>query len=444
MFFLFAGGGLAIPFVATLGYVWLDIFQPQNMYYVLFLSSIPVAMIMALAAFGTYFGMDRRSPPPVTPEMALQIMMAIWVTFTSLTVAVAPGLVWSKWDWAFKTILFTTFIPFSIRSRAQIEAFVQVFLFSLAANGYGTNLGLQDGNSGLAEGGLLSTTCLMAIPLALHLAGHTRLLPTSKLWRFMYWGMAGLALATAVGTYERSALIGMGVLGIALVARSKNKAFLAVVVLCVATVIAVSAGTAYMNRMSTITTYQQDTGSAEARLRVWNWTMNFALTHPLGGGFMAFSTSVIEVPGTSTEPAHVETGRAYHSSYFEVLGEQGFPGIAIFFGMALLTFRRLGVMRRMTRDVPEFEWLASLCSSIEIGMLVFFTSSAFVSLSFQPMIWYFVALTLAINGHLYHARRMAQSAPGGWLTAGRMAVSESPLLNGWRNRGTVLPSRSGR
>lgn len=455
MYFLFLGSGVAVPFVATLGYVWLDLLQPQNMTYVLFLSSMPVAMIMGVAALATYLGMDRRSPPPITPELILQLTMAAWITFTSAFLAVVPEYTWDKWDWAFKTIIFTAFVPFVIRSRAQIEAFIQVYLFSLAANfmpfgvkvfisggGYGRNLGLQSGNGGLSEGGLLSTACLMAVPLALHLARHVYLLPPSKIWRFLYLGMVALALATAVGTYERSALIGMGILGLSVIVRSKNKVFYALIVACIALVIAVKAGSAYKDRMATIETYQTES-SAETRIQIWKWTTNFALSHPLGGGFNAFFTSVVEIPGNGNEPAHVEVGRAYHSSYFEVLGEEGFPGLAIFLGITALIFRRLRRLRLMTKDLPEFEWVASLCFSIEIGLAVFFSSGAFVSLSFQPMFWYFTAMALSLNGYVYNAQRAAEPAAQGWRAAGVRLAEASPVLSGWRPKGGATSSRTG-
>ena len=99
--------------------------------------------------------------------------MAIWVTLT-LIWAQVPDAAWEKWDWAFKTVAFATFLPFVIRSRVQIEAFAQTYVFSLAANfvpfglkvlisggGYGRDLGLVGGNSGLGGGGI-----------ALHLLPH--------------------------------------------------------------------------------------------------------------------------------------------------------------------------------------------------------------------------------------------------------------------------------
>ncbi len=456
MYFSFIGSALGVPFVATLGYVWLDLLQPQTMHTVMFLNSFPVALIMGIAALGLYAMLDRRSPPPVTPELILQVMMALWITFTSQFFAVAPDLTWDKWNWAFKTIAFTTFVPFVIRSRVQIEAFVQIFLLALAANfmpfgakvlisggGYGVNLGLQDGNAGLAEGGFLSTACLMAVPLALHLAAHTEILPKAKIWRLMYWTMAGLGIATAVGTYERSALLGMGILGGTVVLRSKNKIMYGIVVACVAGVIAFNAGSAYKARMGTIESYHSE-GSAEARIRIWQWTLGFASSHPLGGGFNAYVTSVVEVPDSSEGPAHVETGRAYHSSYFEVLGEQGFPGLSMFLSLAALTFWRLGRMRRMTKGVPDFEWVASLCSATEVGLAVFFTSGAFVSLGFQPMFWYFIAITLCLNGYLYNAQRIGEPAKPGWRATGVELAGASPLLNDWRSKGASSAQRMSR
>ena len=132
--------------------------------------------------------------------------------------------------------MFSAFIPLVIRSRVQIEAFAQVYVFTLAANfipfgakvlisggGYGHNLGLMGGNGNLSEGGLLSIVVLMTIPLALHLGRHTQLLPHTRLVKFGYIGLAGAALVTALGTYERSALVGMVALGRYMFMRSRHK-----------------------------------------------------------------------------------------------------------------------------------------------------------------------------------------------------------------------------
>ena len=55
----FLGVSGSAPFVATLGYVWVDTFGPQNVAYIL-LNQIPVAMIMGAVAVGAYLLLDRR------------------------------------------------------------------------------------------------------------------------------------------------------------------------------------------------------------------------------------------------------------------------------------------------------------------------------------------------------------------------------------------------
>ncbi len=346
LYLSFLGLGVATPFVMTLGYVWVDTFRPQEVSYII-LNQFPVAMIMGGGAILAYFLLDRRSPPPLMLPSVVTVAIAIWMTVT-LVWAELPDRAWVKWDWAFKSVAFAAFVPLVIRSRVQIEAFAQTFVFSLAANfvpfglkvlisggGYGQNLGLQAGNSGLAEGGQLSTVCLMAVPLALFLGKHGQLIPRLPMMNVAYAGVAALAVVTALGTYERSALVGLVVLGLYMFVRSRRK-FLYVIVAgtAAAVIVAYSAGT-WEARVATIGNYATE-GSAQTRIQVWLWTLGYALTHPLGGSFTAYANNVIVVPGDASNPGgSLEIGRAWHSIYFEMLGELGWPGLAMF-----LTWRR--------------------------------------------------------------------------------------------------------
>ena len=66
------GVGATTPFVLTLGYVWVDTFQPQMVAYFI-LNELPVAFIMGAGAFLSYFLMDRRSPPPLMLQSVLMV-----------------------------------------------------------------------------------------------------------------------------------------------------------------------------------------------------------------------------------------------------------------------------------------------------------------------------------------------------------------------------------
>jgi len=442
----FVGLSTVAPFVATLGYVWVDTFTPQNVAYIV-LNQMPVAMIMGAVAVGGYFLLDRRSPPPLSAESLLMVCIVIWVNLTMIW-AQAPDAAWEKWDWAVKTLAFATFIPLVIRSRVQIEAFAQTYVFSLAATfvpfglkvlisggGYGQNLGLTGGNSGLAEGGLLSTVCLMAVPLAIHLSKHSQLIPRMKLLPLAYWFVAALAVITAVGTYERSALIGIVALGLYMWVRSKNKFAFGLVAVLIAVLLIYTTSSAWNARVSTIGDYQQE-NSAFTRILVWRWTLGFVATHPLGGGFQTFLINHIEFPATETQPATEQFGRAFHSIYFEMLGEQGYPGLAMLFLITGISFYKLHRLARKARAYPELEWITSLSNALQSGMAVFLSCGAFVGIMFQPMYWYFIAMSISLNAYMWRVERQEAKPVSGWrsMTAQARPPSVQPDFPDWRTR----------
>jgi putative inorganic carbon (HCO3(-)) transporter len=443
----FLGLSFRAPFIATLGYIWVDTFQPQAVAYIV-LNDLPVAMIMGSMSLVLYLLLDRRSPPPLTLQTVLQASMAIWVTLT-LIWAQRPEAAWIKWDWAFKTIAFATFIPYVIRSRVQIEAFAQTYVFSLAANfvpfgvkvllsggGYGVNLGLQSGNAGLAEGGFLSTSCLMAVPLAIFLASHSQIIPKLRVLPLAYWGIAGLAVVTAIGTYERSALFGCVVLGVYMWIRTKHKFSFGIVLAIVACLVIYTSSGAWNSRVSTISDYQSDS-SAMVRILVWKWTLNFVATHPFGGGFVTYLVNHVELPAAGAEPAHTEYGRAFHSVYFEVLGEHGYPGLLMFLLLAGSTFVMLRRIAKKARPHPELQWVVGLSNALQSGLAVFMTCGAFVGVAFQPMFWYFVSMSICLNAYMWRVEHQDAVGESGWR-ASALRLANSPPVEpdalDWRTR----------
>ena len=428
----------------TLGYVWVDTFQPQAVAYFI-LNELPVAFIMGAGAFLTYFVLDRRSPPPLMLASVCMVGLAIWMTVT-LSWAELPDRAWTKWDWAFKAMVFAAFVPLVIRSRVQIEAFAQTYVFSLAANfvpfglkvlvsggGYGRNLGLQAGNSGLAEGGYLSTVCLMAVPLALFLGKHGKLIPRLPMMNLAYAGIALLAFVTAIGTYERSALVGMVMLGLYMFVRSRRKWVFGLLAGIMAVGVIVLAAKSWDARVSTIDQYSTES-SALTRLLMWQWTLNYAASHPFGGSFDAYGVSTIMMPPDALHPGgYVQNGRAYHSIYFEVLGDLGYPGLIMFLTAAASSLFSLIRLSRKCRKIPDLVWVADMSDAVQSGMLVFLSAGAFVGLAFQPPFWYFVAMGVCLRAHVWHAERAEAGDLQGWrLVARQTREAMANASPGWQ------------
>nr|WP_294509878.1 putative O-glycosylation ligase, exosortase A system-associated [uncultured Rhodopila sp.] len=415
VFLAFIGLGFQTPFVLTLGYVWVDTFRPQDVSYII-LNQVPVAMIVGSLAIVLYAMFDHRDPPRLRLITVLQVAFAIWVTLTT-TWAAFPDDAWAKWSWAVKTILFSAFIPFAIRSRIQIEAFLQVYMFSLAANlipfgvkmvisggGYGQNLGLAGGNSGLAEGSTLAAVSIMTIPVYLFLRQHSIIAPKAFWFRSIYLGLAVLSGLTSLGTFERTGLVGLVVLGILMFLKSRRKVLTLFVGLVAALAVAYTTSDAWTSRISTISDFQTE-NSALARLLVWRWTVQFATEHPLGGGFDAYHLDHVEF-----ENGEMKFGVAFHSIYFEVLGEHGWIGLALFVSLAILSLIALQKAAKEARRHPELQWCSDLAGTIQISLIVMMVCGSFVGIAFQPMIHYLFAMAVCVSEYVRRAVLTLQPA----------------------------------
>jgi probable O-glycosylation ligase (exosortase A-associated) len=413
VFAAFMVAGAYAPFAAALGFVWVDIVRPQQLAYSI-INGQPLSFIAAVATLVLFAAKDRKAPPRFGPILTLIAMFLLWITFTT-AMSTFPTQAWSKWDWASKVVIFALLIPYIFRSRVQIEAFLLVFVFSsgtilfsagvktlLGGGGYGTLAVLGTGNTGLSESSTLAVVCVMLIPLIMFLMRHTLIFPRNKLTQALFLGMIVIALSAVVGTTARTGIIAVGVMCLMSLAQSKKKmwwiagfALTAVVIMNLDL-----SSTRWGNRMSTIETYNSD-GSAMGRIKVWQWTVEYIGSHPLGGGFDAYLHNRILGAGPDGETQYLPEGqiggKAFHSIYFEVLGEQGIPGFIMYYLMIALALIKLFKLKRTWKDDPGLGWVSALANAMVTMVMVFLAGGSFVGIAYQPYIFYIVSLTVALD-----------------------------------------------
>jgi len=415
--------GRSAPFAVALGYVWVDTFNPQSMAY-LVLPQIPVSLIMAVATIASYVLFERQKPR-ITLTSILLLLFAVWVTMTTALWAEVPDSAWEKWNFAFKMLCFAAFLPLVFRSRIQIEALLQIYLLSISVHfipvglktmvsggGYGRALGIVAGNSLLAEGATLAGVSLMLIPIILYLRRNTLIMPKHWAVKLAYSGLVSLALAAAIGTYERTALVGMAIVGGGVWLRARRKILYGA--LGVLTILAVASRTseAWDARISTIRHYETES-SALGRLLVWQWTIGYVNEHPLGGGFNSYKIDRISFPpDTPGGDPVVVNGVAFHSIYFEVLGEQGYVGLGIFFTIIFFSFWQLHRVARLTRNVKEMAWAKELAYALQVALLTLLACGAFIGIAFQPMLYYLFALAACLRAHVREVQRLGYMPAG--------------------------------
>jgi putative inorganic carbon (HCO3(-)) transporter len=157
--------------------------------------------------------------------------------------------------------------------------------------------------------------------------------------------------------------------------------------------------------MNTISTYEQDT-SAMGRLSAWTMLTNLALDRPLvGGGFEPYTTETSRryLPG-------YERTHSAHSVYFQVLGEHGFVGLALFIVFWLLTWRLSRRIIKHTKDDLQSKWAYSLAAMIQVSLIGYFVGGMFLNLAYWDMP-YFLMIALVVTWHVLRSQSPEPTNP---------------------------------
>lgn len=415
LLFLFAAA-CKRPFLMTLAYLYVDIVQPQEISYYL-VNSVPVSLIFGAGAVLFFLLFDDKRHLHFGRLQALMLLFLAWITFTTFN-AQLPEYAWVKWDPAWKAIVFGAFLPFVLRTRQRIEAALLFIVISAGAltisgglktlaggGGYGTMSLLMDSNTGLYEGSTISAIAVALIPLILYLYQFNQIVAKSRITWLLAAGLVFAALLIPIGTEARTGIVCIAVLAGLLFLRARRK----LVYLALAAVLAVVTvpllPESFTGRMSTIKSYDED-NSASTRLAVWGWTLDFVREHPLGGGFSAYKLNEIEVEvqrrsgddSNSSERTVTiqDEARAFHSSYFETLGEHGYPGLLIYLVMLFTALWQLRRLYQRFRSSEENHWIADLARSLGHTLIIYMVGSIFIGIAFQSALYFMLAFAGAL------------------------------------------------
>ncbi|MEG3176010.1 putative O-glycosylation ligase, exosortase A system-associated [Sphingomonas sp. RB3P16] len=437
----FFAAGFRRPFLFVLAYVYIDVVAPQRLTYVL-LNSVPISLIAVVLTVGGWAIADDKTGLRVTPRQCLIGLLLVYCYCTTLT-ADFPVEALDKWGWVWKCLAFAAFLPFTLRTKLRIEALLLVMVASAASiiivggiktlasggGGYGSLNLMVSNNSGLYEGSTISTVAVAIIPLILWFTKYGTIFPPDWKVKGFCYALVFSCLLIPVGTSTRTGLLCIGLVAVLLLRDTKRKV-LYLCLLGVAGMIAVPfLPSAFTDRMSTIKTYKADE-SASTRIAVWGWTWQYAKEHPLGGGFEMYRQNKIRydterVEGSAANSTvdrklTVDQARAFHSAYFEMLGEQGFPGLLLWLAISLIGIVRMEVLRRRYRKQTEtYGWVTPLAGALQSAHIVYLLGAAFVGIAFQPFVYMLIGAQIGLDSYLALKR-----APQAWRPKRKGAVSQ--------------------
>ena len=424
------------PFLFTLVYAYVDIVSPQRLSYFL-LNSVPLSLILFALAFAGFALGDDKKDVRVSPRWFLLILLLGYCGYTT-TVAAEPVAALDKWNWVWKALVFAAFLPLTLRTKLRIEATILTMVLCASAlivtggiktaaggGGYGSLVILIDDNSGLFEGSIVSCVAITIIPLILWLAKHGTIFKPDWKVRVYAACLIFACLLIPVGTQARTGIVCIAVLGIMLLRYVRHRMLYLGAVALVGLAAVPFLPSSFTTRADTIKNYKADE-SASTRLAVWAWTWEYVKEHPLGGGFDVYRQNRIrydmEQKDNPAQPADydapavreiVDEGRAFHSSYFEMLGEQGFPGLIMWLIIHLGGVWRMEVISRLYRKCnrPDEAWVAPLATALQNSQIVYLVGSLFVGIAFQTFFYMLIALQISFDTYLARRRKEAAWRP---------------------------------
>lgn len=381
------------PWIGILMWCWLSYMNPHRLSWG-FAYNFPFAMLVALATLAGAMLSKEPKPVPWTRETKVLAIFVAWMVITTFF-AWYPDDAKGMLDRVLKIQLMTFVTLMLINTRERLHTMVWIIALSLGF------FGVKGGIFTLAHGGVyrvsgpdqsfisgnneLALALVMVIPLMRYLQ-----LNTSQRWlRFGIGGAILLSAIAALGSQSRGALLALSVMGLFLWMKSRKKLATALIAASVVAGALAILPPQYYERMNTIKTYEQDQ-SAMGRINAWWVAFNIAKDRPLvAGGFQTFQRRVFQIYAPNPDDS-----RDVHSIYFQVLGEHGFVGLALFLTLGFMTWSTANRVRRTAYCKPEQKWLADLMAMSQVSLVGYAVGGAFLGLAYFDLPYHVIAIVV--------------------------------------------------
>lgn len=427
------------PWLGVLAWFWVGLMVPQSHTWG-FMQTFPLAVVIGLATMGALVINRDRQPLPLTREMVLLFVFAAYMGMTSVFGVNSSGAI-QQWQNVMKILLMTFITPMLIVGPRRIVWLLLVVTASIGFYGFkgglftvgtgGSAMVLGPDRSFLSGNTYVGLAMIMVLPMILVSArlfsqrwidlGWPML--RESWYRFAGWGFYAafwLTVLATIATYSRGAWLGLIAVGPFIFWRLRRKWLIVLAVVFAIGVVGVAAPDRMVERWNTIGGYQDDT-SAMQRIQAWGVNWNMAVERPLTGmGFRNTSMGYDWWIQYASFEGHWRHVLSPHSIYFQVMGQHGFGGLAVFLALIACTYLTLGRIRRSASSLDR-KWLSEYAWALQIGIIGYVVAGAFLDVAYFNLLYAFIALAIIMRRELDFPEQVRESAVNA-------RVSESSLL----------------
>lgn len=381
MAIILGGSAVALrkPWIGIILWTWVSLMNPHQQWGYAS-ASMPVAMLVGVATLTGLLFTKEKQNPFISPATWMLAAFVLWITIT-LPFSMYFENSLPLWDRSIKIYLMLFVTLALIDSTKKLNIYIWILVLSIGF--YGVKGGaftlLTGGNYRVwGPGGFIggnneiALAVIMVIPLMRYLQ-----LQMNKPWQ--RHGMTGAMILSAVmalGTHSRGALLALFAMGFLIWIRGRQKLLFGTMAIGLALLALPFMPDHWWARMETIQTYEQD-ASAMGRINAWWMAWNLAKDRIIGGGFDIYNQTVFAMYAPDPLAVH-----AAHSIYFQILGEHGFIGLALFLMLGIVTWRAAGDLMSLGKHDPALSWSRDLGAMAQASMVGYAVGGAFLSLAY--------------------------------------------------------------
>ena len=405
------------PYIGVLTWSWLAYMNPHRLAWA---TTIPYSMLVAITTLLALMISKEPKRIPWTRETILLLVLIAWMFMTTVF-SLYPWLAWEQWDKVWRIMLMTYVTMMLINNEQRIKLLVFVIALSLGFYGFkggwftistgGVHSVMGPEQSFIRDRNSIGLALIMTVPLLYFM----KLQVTQWYFRWALVVGIGLTLVAIVGTQSRGAAVGIAVMLVFYLLKSRQKFTAVLALIPLVLVLYYVMPEQYFERIETIQTWDED-HSASERVRAWGNAILLANERFIGGGMRAL---VFWGPGG---------GRDSHSIYFGMLGEHGWVGLGMFLLLIGFTWQSGSWIIRRAKRHKDLYWARDLASMVQVSLIGYMSAGAFLGLQYFDLFYHLVAIIVVTK--VLVAQKIAEKGDieaAENLSTGRGFVQGEPL-----------------
>jgi probable O-glycosylation ligase (exosortase A-associated) len=427
------------PFIAVGMWLWTALFFPNAWVYGI--AGIPrYNLLFTGVAIVAYLAWKAKPRVELTGLGVLVLAFFFWTLGSTMTTIGFPAVTWDYWIRFAKIVALFVAVILVIKDKLHFDFVLWCVVLSVGfyadletlkfiASGGGHKIVGISGHV-LGDRNELALAFVMTLPLCYYLwieyGKQSRILNLGLLST-----MALLALGV-IGTQSRGGFLALLVFGVYMYIKSDRKVLLTFLIaaFCIGASFYISSD--YVARMDTIASAEQD-DSFMGRVVAWKLSFIMAMHHPFFGGgiksleyfpvWLELSKDFFAYPWfyTGTALPNTSFARAAHSIYFQVLGDQGFVGLALYVGCLVSSFMKAGSVARKARKIGAPAWLPTAAVMVQLSIFSFAVGGAALSLAYFDLLFALFGLVVVLEKKMLAAVAPVTSVPTGTAFSTRFA-----------------------